>query len=420
MNNNPYGLYDYQLDALSRMKCGCILCGGVGSGKSRTALSYYFKENGGYFDSEKYVPMCSDSPGEPDDLYIITTAHKRDTLEWEHELIPFLLGEGSIYSNYVKIDSWNNIKKYIDVKNAFFIFDEQRVIGNGSWVQSFLKITKNNAWILLSATPGDTWSDYIPVFIANGFYKNRTEFNREHVIYKHIPNISYPVIDRYVSQGKLIKHRSEILVTMDYKRPAETHDITKQVDYDKNLYKAVMQTRWNPWEDEPIETASALCYALRKVVNQCTGKKLALLEILEEHPKAIIFYNYNYELDILKALPYAQGTQIGELNGNRHDDIPTSNRWVYLVNYMAGAEGWNCITSDTIIFYSQNYSYRIMTQSKGRIDRVNTPFTDLYYYHLKTRCPIDVAIDQALTKKKKFNESSFAEKVQTRKKRNEN
>ena len=48
-----------------------------------------------------------------------------------------------------------------------------------------------------------------------------------------------------------------------------------------------------------------------------------------------------------------------------------------------------------------------MEQARGRIDRMNTPFNDLYYYHLKTRSGIDLAISRALNSKKKFNESGF-------------
>lgn len=407
---NPYGLYDYQLEALNKMHNGCILCGGVGSGKSRTALAYFFKENHGYFDKDVYVPMSDAGPGEPLDLYIITTAHKRDTKEWEGELTPFLmLPEYNLYSNYIKIDSWNNIKKYKDVKNAFFIFDEQRVVGYGEWSKTFIKIARNNRWILLSATPGDTWSDYAPVFIANGFYKNITEFRQEHIIYKYMPNAHYYQVDRYVSTGKLIRLRAETLVTMAYKRPAETHDIDVLVPYDAFTYKQIAKDRWDPWKNEPIANISSLCYAMRKVANSSDSKKLALLEILEKHPKAIIFYNYDYELEILKSIPYDADVVIGELNGHRHDPVPETDKWVYLVNYNAGAEGWNCITTDTIIFFSLNYSYRMMTQSKGRIDRVNTKFKDLYYYYIKTASSIDQGIARALKRKRNFNEKGFTQ-----------
>ena len=175
-------LYDYQLDAINRMKIGCILCGGVGSGKSRTSLAFYYKLYDGDVNTENYVRMT-----EPPDLYIITTARKRDTGEWDEELAHFYMStdpEHDIYEHKVVVDSWNNIGKYVGVKNAFFIFDEQRVVGKGAWVKSFYKITQNNEWILLSATPGDCWTDYIPVFIANGFYRNRTDFNNQHVVYE--------------------------------------------------------------------------------------------------------------------------------------------------------------------------------------------------------------------------------------------
>jgi len=400
-------LFDYQIEAVKKMKNGCILCGGVGSGKSLTALSYYYLQNGGDPNSltgGDYIPM--DDP--PKDLYIITTARKRDTLEWEGELSPFLLSthpEVNLYSNKVVVDSWNNISKYVNVTGAFFIFDEQRVIGKGVWVKSFLKITKNNDWILLSATPGDTWQDYIPVFIANGFYKNRTEFTREHIVYSRFTK--YPKIDRYINTGKLIKLRRDILVTMDFKRKTTAHHEDVYVSYDVAQYKDVSRTRWNPYKNEPIMNASELCYIWRKIVNTDQSRQIAVLEIFERHPRVIIFYNFDYELEILRNLGYGPNVKIAEWNGHKHEPIPNSESWVYLVQYTAGCEGWNCVETDTIIFYSQNYSYKVMVQAAGRIDRLNTPYTDLYYYHLKSRSGIDLAISKALKEKKNFNENKF-------------
>ena len=396
-------LYDYQLEAVENMRNGCILCGGVGSGKSRTSLFYYYQLHGGRCDPEKYIKMK-----QPKDLYIITTARKRDTLEWEGELSHFLLTkdpELSIYDHKIVIDSWNNIKKYADVKNAFFIFDEQRVVGYGAWTKSFLKIAQNNEWILLSATPGDTWSDYIPVFIANGFYRNKTEFIREHVVYSRFTK--YPKVDRYINTGRLIRLRNRILVDMDFKRQTISHNEDVFVEYDIMRYREVGRSRWNPYTNKPIKTASELCYTWRKVVNSDESRQLKLLELYEKHPKMIVFYNFDYELDILKGLYYGPDVHIAEWNGHKHQPIPDNDRWVYLVQYTAGAEGWNCIRTDTIVFFSQNYSYKILEQSRGRIDRLNTPFTDLYYYHLKSKSGIDIAISRALKSKKNFNEGRY-------------
>lgn len=398
-------LYDYQLDAVRRMKNGCILCGGVGSGKSRTALAYYYICNGGEIGTDEYATM--DDVGIKD-LYIITTARKRDTSEWSGELSPFLLStnpERNLYHNKVVVDSWNNIKKYADVTNAFFIFDEQRVVGSGAWVKSFLKITKSNEWILLSATPGDTWQDYIPVFIANGFYKNRTEFTREHIVYSRFSD--YPKVERYLNTGRLIRERNSILVNMDFKRQTVSHHEDVFVSYNVEKYKDVSRTRWDPYKDEPIMNAGGLCYVWRKIVNTDESRQVALLEIVEKHPRAIIFYNFDYELEILKNLAYGNDVEIAEWNGHLHQPVPESKKWIYLVQYNAGAEGWNCIKTDTIIFYSQNYSYKIIEQSAGRIDRLNTPYKDLYYYHLKSRSGIDLAISRTLKNKKDFNESSY-------------
>lgn len=397
-------LYDYQLYAVNRMRNGCILCGGVGSGKSRTSLAHYYKRQGGILDTPDYVRMKN-----PKDLYIITTARKRDTNEWEGELVHFLLSTDpkvNSYKNKVVVDSWNNIGKYKDVTNSFFIFDEQRVVGSGAWVKAFLKIAKSNDWILLSATPGDTWSDYIPVFIANGFYRNKTEFTREHVVYSRFSK--YPKVERYINTGRLLKYRNSILVTMDFKRQTVAHHEDVYVRYDIDKYKEVSKLRWDPYKNEPIQNASGLCYIWRKIVNSDESRQVALLEIFEDHPRLIIFYNFDYELDILRGAFDETGVAVAEWNGHRHDPIPTSESWVYLVQYTAGAEGWNCIRTDTIVFYSQNYSYKIMHQAAGRIDRLNTPYRDLYYYHLKSRSGIDLAISRALRDKKQFNETKFA------------
>lgn len=395
-------LYDYQIDAVKKMKNGCILCGGVGSGKSRTALAYYYIQQGGVINSDEYEIMSDP----PKDLYIITTARKRDDLEWDRELLPFLLSrDGGLYSNKVVIDSWNRIGHYTDIKNAFFIFDEQRVIGNGAWVKAFLKITKANKWILLSATPGDTWQDYIPVFIANGFYKNRTEFKNNHIVYS--PISKFPKVDRYLNTRKLVRLRDSILVNMDFRRETVSHHEDVYVEYNVDKYKTASKTRWNPYKNSPMINAAELCYVWRKIVNSDQSRQTAILEIFEKHPKIIIFYNFDYELEILKNIEWGKDAEIAEWNGHKHQPIPENDSWVYLVQYNAGAEGWNCIKTDTIVFFSQNYSYKIMKQASGRIDRLNTPYRDLHFYHLKSRSGIDLAISRALKTKKNFNENKY-------------
>lgn len=407
MSNKQF-LYDYQLEAVNNMRNGCILNGGVGSGKSRTALYYYFKEQGGSM-IPKYKPM-KQRP-RPKDLYIITTARKRDTLEWEGELTHFLMSadekQTKRYGNKIIIDSWNNIKKYADVKNSFFIFDEQRVIGYGAWTKAFLKIAKTNDWILLSATPGDSWSDYIPVFIANGFYRNKSEFVRDHIVYSRFSK--FPKIDRYINTGRLVRLRNRILVTMDFKRKTVPHHEDIYVDFDRLKYKEATRTRWDPYKNEPMQQASSLCYVLRRIVNESDDRIIKLYEILEKTPRAIIFYNFDYELDILTHLNLGRDVEVRQWNGHMHQPVPNTEHWIYLVQYNAGAEAWNCIKTDTIIFYSQNYSYKIMAQASGRIDRLNTPYKDLYYYHLKSRSGIDLGISKALHEKKDFNENKWAQ-----------
>lgn len=398
-------LRDYQLDAINRMSNGCILNGGVGSGKSITSLAYYYMLCGGQLSKEKYIPMTK-----PKDLYIITTARKRDEHEWDGELSNFLLStnpELNYYDTKVIVDSWNNIKKYVNVYGAFFIFDEDRVTGSGAWVKAFLKITKKNNWIILSATPGDTWMDYWAVFVANGFYKNKTEFINQHVVYSRFTK--YPKVDKYLNTGYLIRLRNKILINMDFKRDTIPHHEDIYCEYDIMKYKDVGKNRWNPYTNKPIKNASELCYVWRKIVNSDESRQVVLLQIFEKHPKMIVFYNFDYELEILKGLYYGDSVDIAEWNGHKHQEIPKSNKWVYLVQYTAGAEGWNCIKTDTIVFFSQNYSYKMLEQARGRIDRMNTPFKDLYYYHLKSRSGIDLAISRALKNKKNFNARSYVD-----------
>lgn len=400
-------LYSHQLKAVEKLKNGSILCGDVGTGKSRTSLAYFFlKVIEGKLEINGEGDF--DYPKNPMDLYVITTAKKRDSLDWEKECIPFFIGpdrESSICGIKLTVDSWNNIKKYSKVYGAFFIFDEQRVTGSGPWVNAFYAITRKNKWILLSATPGDKWCDYISVFVANGFYKNKSEFNALHCTFA--PYLNYPKITGYRNEHILMKHRRDITVRMKYIKPAEQHHHYVGVLYDRKLYLRIFKDRWDIYDNEPIEETGKLCYLLRKVVNSDPSRIEAVRKILCEKDKVIIFYNFVFELEMLRELLKDMNILFTEWNGQKHEEILSGDRWAYLVQYTSGAEGWNCITTDTIIFFSLNYSYRVSVQAAGRIDRMNTPFKDLHYYHLKSTAPIDSAIAQALRDKKTFNEQEF-------------
>ena len=399
-------LYDFQYEAVNKAFNGCIFNGGTGTGKSRTGLYFYFSQQGGSYVGSDYIPMEN-----PKDLYIITPAVKRDKGEWISELNLFRMNpepEQNYYDNKIVIDSWNNIKRYVDVRDAYFIFDEDKICGGGAWTKAFLKITKSNDWIILSASPGDTWLDYWSVFVANGFYKNKTEFQREHVVYSRYSK--FPQVERYLNTQRLMRLRDKILIDMNIQRHTVPHHEDVYCNYDIPFYKDVFKKRWDPYKNEPLKQASELCYVLRKIVNSDESRQVKLLELLEDHPRAIIFYSYDYERDILLNLGYAEGTQIAEWTGHKHEPIPTGKKWVYLVNYASGAEGFNCIDTNTIIFYSQTYSYKTLLQSIGRIDRLDTKFIDLYYYHLKSRSGIDLAISKALKEKRQFNESRWVRK----------
>ena len=380
-------LKPHQFKALTELSDGKILWGGVGSGKSRVAVAYYETEH-----------CCKN-------VYVITTAKKRDSKDWEGEFAKIAVGkewEATIHG-LLHVDSWNNIDKYADVSNSFFIFDEQRLVGSGAWVKAFLKIAKQNKWIMLSGTPGDTWLDYIPVFIANGFYKNRTEFKREHVVYA--PFVKFPKVSRYLGTGKLNKLRNQILVHMPYEMHTTRHSITCHVDYNYELFQSVVKNRWHIYQNRPIKDIAELIGVLRRIVNSDPSRVRTIENLLEKHPKMIVFYNFNYELDALKRLDKL--VPIAEFNGWKHEEIPKADAWVYLVQYVAGAEAWNCTETNTTLFHSLTYSYKNWEQAHGRIDRMDTPYIDLYYYMLRSKSVIDTQIWRSLKAKENFNAAKF-------------
>lgn len=377
-------LYDWQEEALGNLKSGSILYGDVGSGKSLTSLEYY-------------VRNWRDKP-----LYIITTAKKRDSKEWERDC------EKEKIENAI-VDSWNNILRYKDVLNAFFIFDEQRVVGSGTWAKTFIKIAHKNYWILLSGTPGDTWSDYIPIFVANRFYNNKTDFTNQHIEFDRFAK--FPKIKKYHNEGKLLRLRRQILVRMEFERNTTRNYHNIIVDYDKALYDEANKDKWNPYTEEPIKTPSEYASVCRRIVAESQKRQDMAYQIMMENKRLIVFYNQNYERDILVDLADATGKATAEWNGRKHEEIPDTPEWIYIVQYTAGAEGWNCTMTDSMLFYSLNYSWKMKEQAEGRIDRLDTLYTDLHYTYLISDSVIDKHIKKAIEKKRKFNASTFGKKV---------
>lgn len=470
-------------------------------------------------------------------------------------------GQPGVYPYVLTVDSWNNIAKYADVAGAFFIFDEQRLVGSGDWSRKFLRIAKHNHWILLTATPGDTWMDYIPLFVANNFYKNRTEFKREHVVYNTFTK--FPKVDRYINVGRLVRQRKQLLVEMPYERHTRRRHVEVELPYDKEALQTVIKQRWNVFEDRPLRDVAEMCSVSRKIVNGDPSRLEMVRELWKNHPKLIVFYNFNYELEMLRSLAsfsavstMKSGTKtktatsgsgpmistptsiggsfktssssdtcvslesaknstgsreifgcmdgatgstdrallldrtgenetwtvrvakdgsrdlsekstsptqssresfsnnkvpilsrgvsastsrdssqsgkrtfsaastntslqesgmtvgLGEWNGHKHQPVPKTDRWIYLVQYTAGAEGWNCIETDAMIMFSRHYSWKVTEQAYGRIDRLNSPFTDLWYYGFTSDSWIDRAISRAFRAKETFNESAYKDLFQ--------
>jgi hypothetical protein len=428
-------LYPHQVKAVKELDNGKILKGGVGTGKTRTALAYFYSAVADgiirnstralslgdadrldriFEDAQKLAGSGRDNaqgvdvPLRPRDIYVISTARKRDSLDWEEEALEFRIGpvrEDSIAGIKLTVDSWNNVAKYTDVKDAFFIFDEQRLVGSGSWVKAFLAIAKTNQWIMLSATPGDNWMDYVPVFIANGFFKNRTAFLDDHVVFSRFSK--YPKIDRFIGQDKLFKFREQILVEMPYVRHTRRLVENVLVDHDPDLFKKVWEDRWDIYKDEPLQDIGAMFGVARRVVNSDPARLGAVMQLHEKHDRLIIFYNFNYERDMLRTLATTLGVEVREWNGEKHEEVPTGKKWIYIVQYTAGNEAWNCVTTDAMIFFSLNYSWKVNEQAKGRIDRLNTPYTNLHYYILRSASKIDQAIQKSLSLKKDFNEREY-------------
>lgn len=426
----------HQLKVLEKIHNGAVLKGGVGTGKSITALAYYTVHvlgrdtvsNDGSVrpkaegSTVRRVPVEPQAGGEvpghsllgsgqlvpPKRVIVITTAKKRDDKDWEKEAAAFAISSdpsASFEGVTLEVESWNNIGNYVDVTDAWFIFDEQRLVGSGAWVKAFLKIARSNPWIMLSATPGDGWMDYIPIFIANGWYKNRTEFIRRHVVYKNFSK--FPKIDRFVDVGHLVKLRNMVLVDMPYARATTRHIRQVIVQHDIEQFKRVWVDRWHIYEDRPLKDVGEMFVVARKLVNSDPSRLGATMQTLEKHPRLIVFYNFDYELYALRQLGESLNIPTAEWNGHKHQQIPETDTWLYLVQYTAGSEGWNCIVTNATAFYSLNYSYKVFEQSQGRIDRLNTPYFDLYYYVFKSGSRIDQLIQKALSQKRNFNEKEI-------------
>ncbi|WNM72464.1 DNA helicase [Gordonia phage Mossy] len=396
-------LYPHQTKAVEELSDGKVLVGGVGTGKTITSLVYFYtKVMGGELNRPETITN-------PMDLYIFTTARKRDELDWQRDAAKLAISKdrsASIHGIQLTVDSYNNITKYKDIKDAFVILDEQRMVGTGTWSKNFLKIAKSNRWIMLSATPGDKWEDYIPLFIANGFVKNITEFRRNHIVYA--PYSKFPKVDRYIEVGKLIRWRNQILVKMPYARHTTRHIHRVVCDHDVDMMQVVVAKRFHPVEQRPLRDMAEVFSQMRWVAYSDPSRKVAVKQLMDKHPKLIVFYNFDYELETLRGIADERPEwKVAEWNGHKHEEVPKGDRWLYLVQYVAGAEAWNCVETDAMCFYSQTYSYRNFEQAQGRTDRLNTPFKDLHYYVLVSTSQIDKAISRALRNKKNFNEKDF-------------
>lgn len=403
-------LRDFQKDCVAQLRSGKVLAAGVGAGKSVMALYWYVSTQCRTRRSRNQVgELFRILKGSPD-LVVITTAKKRDSGEWSEEFARFALKEGVNHGMggvTVTVDSWNNIGKYVDAdRNTVFIFDEQRAIGHGAWSKAFVRIARSHPWIMLSATPADDWKDWCPVMVADGFYRNRTDFFRRHAIYSRYT--TYPKITSWYDTHQLEVVRDRILVTCEVPRQTERHDIELGTGYNKTAVKTMMKERVDPETGEPFMNASQLCYAIRKVVNCDPSRMDMARDVFEDHGRVIVFYSLRAELELIHMAAGMAGiSEVGAYNGSTHDEVPTGNRWVYAVQYNAGAEGWNCTTCNTILFWDLPYSYRQLEQAKGRIDRLNTPYRNLFYYSMTSNAKIDLAIKRALRLKKDFNAAAF-------------
>ena len=380
-------LLKYQEEAIQKLHSGSVLYGATGSGKSLTGLAYYMR--------------CWSHL----DLYIITTSKKRNAGEWEEEIAKLGCPPPKA------IDSWNRLKNYRMVSDAFFLFDEHKVGGHGKWAQSMITIAKKNKWILLTATPGDVWDDYASIFIANEFVKNKTTWNEDFCIFDRISK--YPKIIGYQREDVLKNMRDAVLVPMEYQseKVPIPYVIPYKVDHEEEAYVLARRKSLRHPEMRAFRNTSAMFAYMRMNLPDKESKIQALADVLKKEPKAIIFYNFTPEKYEIENAARQVNIPFFQYNGQIKDNVPDGDTWVYAVQYTAGAEAWNCITCRTVIFYSMNYSYKVMTQAKGRIDRCNSPFDELhYYYFISPDFEIDQEILNALTRKEKFNEEALANK----------
>lgn len=398
-------LYEYQKKVIDKADSSWLFALGTGTGKTILSIHHYLKHYNG------------------ESLLIIAPAQKVLEGGWDREVQRV----ANFYNIQIQYDVMSYgvlAKKWNLYKGWFVIFDECHYVKNptsqrGKAALNLTRISTN--FSLLSATPSSNgWADTINYMLMFNFYRNKTQFIKEHAIHetKFFGQKQIKVIADWKDQDKLKMLYQSISTKLSKDDCLDLPPLIFEDVYFKvsKEYEIIRKKRVLETENGPIayDTVMKLQHGLRFYANQ--KDKLSYTEMLAEstNENIVIFYYYQQEKDdLVKVL--AKNKKIYEVSG-KVNHLPSRDQWdelkntVTLVQYQAGAAGIELQYCNLVIFYTPTFSFQDYDQALGRAYR-NGQTKKVTVYRYITKKSVEEHVYRSLAEKKDFTESLFKEYV---------
>lgn len=401
-NYNDSMLYNFQRQLLNSIEENYIIAADTGTGKTMMAIHHYLKHN----------------TGEP--LLILAPPQKIKEGGWQREL-DFVASHYNIEIPYDIISYGVLSKRWKEYKDWFLVMDECHYVKNPTSQRgkAAINLTKQSTnFLLLSATPSSNgWGDTIAYMIMFGYYKNKTQFLKEHAVYNRIDYGNGPVnvVSDYRDQEKLQKLYQSFSIKLAKEDCLDLPPLVFEKVHFKPSKEYNIIKKDRVLGEELFDNISKLQHGLRFYANQADKLKYTemLLEGTEEN--VIIFYNYKQENEELKKIAKKLKKKVFEVSGSK-TNLPDKEKWtslknsVTIVQYQAGAAGIELQYANIVIFHTPTYSYQDYEQALGRAYR-NGQTKKVTVYQYITKNTIETSIYQALAAKKDFTEELFRKEI---------
>ena len=399
-------LYDFQKELLNKIEPNYILAADTGTGKTMMAIHHYLRY------------------GKGESLLIVCPPQKKKEGGWDRE-IEFVCNHYGIEIEYETLSFGMIAKRWKDYKGWFIVLDECHYAKNPTSQRgkATINLTKvSTHFLLLSATPSSNgWGDTIAYMIMFGYYKNKTQFLKEHAIYEDKYFGPKPI--KVVSDFKDAEKLKEIYQSFSIKlAKEECLDLPGIVFEDVSFkstkeYKIIEKDRILTVGDDDFlyDSVPKLQHGLRFYANQ--EDKLKYSEMLAEgtSENIIIFYYYQEEKNELKKIMKKLKKKVFEVSGQA-TELPDKSKWsglhnsVTLVQYMAGSAGIELQYANLVVFYTPTYSFQDYEQALGRAYR-NGQTKKVTVYRYITKNTVEEAIYGALKHKRDFTEALFRKEL---------